>query len=161
MVKLIVKGREVLIDDEDYERVMYYTWRINNGYVITNTKIKDNQEKLRFNLKLHRLVLNLKKGDGLIVDHINGNRLDNRKKNLRLVNHIQNARNRKVQKDNASGYKGVFRSGKKYRARISVNNKLYNLGTYSTKEEAAKKYNEAALKYFGEYAKLNVIKGEK
>jgi hypothetical protein len=162
MVKLIVKGREVLIDDEDYERVTHYSWRFDNhGYPKTQITQKINTDKKRIIIRLHRFILNLTNKDKILIDHINGNILDNRKSNLRSVTYQQNSMNSKIRKNNRSGYKGVTIDGKKYRSRITMNRKIINLGTYSTKEEAAKKYNEAALKYFGEYARLNVIKGEK
>lgn len=97
--------------------------------------------------------------NGNIIDHINGDRKDNRLKNLRLVTKQQNLQNRAVSSANKSGYKGVYlnKNRKRWCAAITPNGKSMFLGTYDTPELAAKAYNEAAVKYFGEYARLNVI----
>jgi hypothetical protein len=96
---------------------------------------------------------------GLDVDHINGNPLDNRKCNLRVVSHQENCFNRKLSKNNSTGYKGVsiFRPNGKYKASIKVNYKQIHLGYFETPEDAALAYNNAATKYFGEFARLNEI----
>jgi hypothetical protein len=90
------------------------------------------------------------------VDHKNGNSLDNRKENLRLCTIQQNSFNRKPK----NGKLKVFylnKSSNKYSAQIGFNNKKIYLGQFKSKEEAAKAYNEAAIKYFGEFACLNKI----
>lgn len=106
---------------------------------------------------MHRLIMNAQNGQ--MIDHINGNVLDNRKENLRLCNKSTNAMNCKVHKHNTSGYKGVawHKQMKKWRAYIVINDKQKSLGLYKTKEEAAKAYNKAALELFGEFAKVNKI----
>lgn len=99
----------------------------------------------------------------LSVDHINGNTLDNRKENLRIVTHSQNTKNRTKSKNKTSKFKGVnfCKRSKKWRVRIKVEYKSINLGYYTNEIEAAIAYNKAAKKYFGKYAKPNVIeKGE-
>ena len=83
--------------------------------------------------------------------------LDNRKKNLRIVTRSQNEWNRGKQKNNTTGYKGVILSRGRYVARIRVKSKLIYLGSYIDKKEAAKSYNMGAIKYHGEFAKLNII----
>ena len=107
--------------------------------------------------KLHRVIMNAKDGD--IVDHINGNTLDNTKQNLRFVTHQQNMFNRKSKRK----YKGVkllkdcYRA-RPYQAKISKDGKEYSLGCYKTEEQAALAYNKKALELFGEFASLNEIK---
>lgn len=89
------------------------------------------------------------------IDHINGNRSDNRISNLRLASQSQNRQNSKTPKNNTSGYKGVScdtRHGT-WRARIFVNNKDKYLGTFKTKEQASEAYIDAAKKYHGEFAR--------
>jgi hypothetical protein len=145
---------ETIIDLEDYNSIKYYKWYLDNyGYVAstkTNTYIKKK-------IYLSRLILNISKG--MNVDHKSGNKLDNRKENLRIVTRSQNAMNRKLAKDNTSGYKGVFwdKQNKKWRARIGTNNKRINLGSFNDIKNAAIAYNEAALKYHGEFANLNKL----
>lgn len=108
---------------------------------------------------MHRIVLErvldrpLVKGE--FVDHINGDGLDNRRKNLRLATTQQN-RGNATSHSNATGYKGVswHKQGKKYQAKIKVNNKTIYLGLHKTAEEAHAAYCEAAVKYFGEFARF-------
>ncbi len=75
---------------------------------------------------------------------------------------VENSRSQKTRSNNTSGYKGVYweKQLKKWRARIKVNYQGVHLGVFSDKEEAAKAYNAAALEYFGEFAKLNIIEKE-
>ncbi len=141
-----------LVDEEDYENVIKYKWRLSNGYAISDIKSRP--------ISLHRFILNSKKEDP-IVDHINGNKLDNRKSNLRYVTYSQNAQNKFKQQGGSSNYKGVgyHKIAKKWRSRISVNNKEYNF-LFEKEEHAAYWYDQLALKYFGLGAKLNNIKKE-
>jgi len=97
---------------------------------------------------------------GMEVDHINGNGLDNRKCNLRLATSSQNKRNqRKQRRKTSSKYKGVYwhKRDKVWVVRIQAEGKEKYIGSYKTEQEAALAYNEAALKYHGEYAKLNEV----
>jgi hypothetical protein len=106
--------------------------------------------------RLHRLVLNAPVG--LIVDHINHDKMDNRRPNLRLVTDAQSVRNRKKLRRNsaaASPYIGVHRNGAGWIARIVVNGKRRSFGTYPTQIEAAKAYDAAAREHVGEFANLN------
>jgi len=93
------------------------------------------------------------------IDHINNIRDDNRILNLREATNFENQGNRKIQKGGTSKYKGVCwdREKSKWVAYIQVNYKMIKLGRYTTEEEAALAYNKAALEYFGEYAKINII----
>lgn len=107
---------------------------------------------------MHRYLM----GDptGLEVDHINLDTLDNRRSNLRVATRSQNAANRRRQSNNSSGYKGVSwnKERKKWHAYICVGRKHITLGRFNSIVQAARAYNDAALTFFGEYAKLNVIK---
>lgn len=140
-------GQTFMVDDEDLGIVSQYSWSINpRGYVMAKVHRK--------NISLHRLLLSFPDG---IVDHINRDKLDNRRSNLRVVNATESSRNRGVSKNNQSGFKGVSTcSGRawKYRAQINVDGKRVFLGHYKTAEEAHAAYVAAALKYFGEYAPL-------
>lgn len=106
---------------------------------------------------LHHLVIG-KPPTGMVVDHINRNRLDNRKKNLRFATYHENTRNISRQRNNTSGYRGVHRNAGKWVADIKVNYKKIHVGSYDDILEAAKAYNDAAVKYFGDFAVLNDIK---
>jgi hypothetical protein len=138
----------VLIDDEDFNRVKVYPW-------LHQIRKSTNQvRRVRCSKGcLGKFVLNYH--GNLQIDHINGNPLDNRKQNLRLVTVQQNAFNRKRRRDCNSQFKGVHlcASGK-YRVRIG-HSKQINLGTYSDELSAAKAYNKAAKELFGEHACTN------
>jgi len=102
---------------------------------------------------LHRIITKARHGEQ--VDHINGNRLDNRLSNLRIVTNQQNQMSRHAVIK--YGYKGVMKHGSGYRATIKYNQKIIRLGTYPTIKRAAMAYNQAALALFGEYAVINEV----
>lgn len=138
-----------LVDDDDYEKLSKHTWLLTiYGYARSMIKV-DGKYK---NTAMHRLIMKAKKG--MFLDHINGNKLDNRKENLRFCSLSQNNCNRRLRSDNTSGYKGVtLRPNGVWQAKVS---RRY-IGTFQTKEEAARAYNEEAKKLFGEFCRLNVV----
>lgn len=149
---------EVLIDPEDYYLFGKYKFYIQknprNYYVNTHNPNKNEKPKI---LRLHNIITGWK-----FVDHINGNGLDNRKENLRQSNHQLNARNRtRLVENKNSKFKGVLKQNQTKKggwiARIIINEKQIYLGTYKTEMEAAKAYNEGAIKYFGQHAYLNEV----
>ena len=107
------------------------------------------------NYSIHRLVF-LMHNEYLqeFVDHINGNKVDNRIENLREATASQSQHNKTTQKNNTTGYKGVslFKRTGKYRARVKINGKEVNLGYFDTAQEAAEQRREAVDKIHGEYA---------
>lgn len=110
---------------------------------------------------MHRLIMGFPKGK--CVDHINHNGLDNRKKNLRICTNKENKFNRLKSNNNTSGYKGVlFHKGEKrnkhWVAVLGINKQKKYGGYFDTAKEAAEAYNKLALKYYGQFANLNVIK---
>lgn len=141
----------VLIDDEDYDKIKDYKWCVvkesNRFYSMTKIKNKS--------VKMHRLIMDYPK----MVDHINGNGLDNRKSiNLRECNHSKNGMNQNKQYNKTTNYKGVSfdKSRNKYKAYLKYNQKYIFLGRFKTEDQAAIAYNIAALKYFGDFARPNV-----
>lgn len=151
------KGEEILVDDEDYERLNERTWYVNpDGYAARKAK-HPNPAKRWYIQLMHRAVMGLELYDPRMVDHIHHNKLDNRKSELRLCTNKENVRNSRRPRTNSSGYKGVVyhaASGGMWAARITVDNKSKYLGIYRTPEEAYKVYCEAAKKYHGEFANL-------
>lgn len=99
--------------------------------------------------------------DGIVtkldVDHINNNPLDNRKINLRICNRSQNLINRRLLGFNTSGFRGVSKFRNKWQAYINYDRKRIHLGHFENKTDAAKAYNIAALKYHGEFVRLNNV----
>ena len=144
-----------LVDDEDFPGLSRVPWYLTGGYAVRT----EGGRKRRHTVFMHRRILGLPdviKG-GVFVDHINGNKLDNRKSNLRMASWSQNCANRGLQKNNTSGFKGVTRIPERWRAAIKVNGKDYSLGCFDSREAAAKAYNEAATRFFKEFARLNSL----
>ncbi|MBV8278501.1 MAG: HNH endonuclease [Verrucomicrobia bacterium] len=107
---------------------------------------------------MHRLIVNAP--PGVQVDHVNGDGLDNRRANLRLASATQNAHNRKIRRDNTSGFKGVRfdQSSQRWDARITFQGKRYYLGLFVTAELAARTYDQAARRLFGDFARTNLCR---
>lgn len=107
---------------------------------------------------MHRLIMERMNQqpipDGLLVDHANGDPLDNRRANLRLATPAENAQNRKLHANNTSGYKGVCRIGDRWQARISAYGRRIHLGYHDTPEDAYNAYCEAARAYHGRFTRL-------
>jgi len=151
MIKL-TRGHSTMVDDEDFELVSKSKWYCGNGYAVREHKGKM--------LLLHRFLMGLAPGDGIHVDHINGNPLDNRRVNLRVCSNAENIRNRRKNANSTSGYKGVCldkRSNGKtpWRARVKNDGKIHHIGYFATAEAAALAYDTAARELHGEFALLN------
>ena len=147
----LTQGRFTIIDDEDFEEVNKYKWYVSNEYV-ARMLLPANR---RVQISLHRILMN--PPPNLQVDHINGDTLDNRRKNLRVVTLRENVINQKLHKNNTSGYKGVSWDKKleKWETSINPNGKKIRVGFFNSLLEAVEAYNKSAIKYFGEYARLN------
>ncbi len=150
----LTMDKVAIIDDEDFEWLNHWRWGYSKGYAVRSVNINGK----RYTVLLHRLLMQAMVPE-IEVDHINGDRLDNRWVNLRYVNGSQNAMNRGLYRTNTSGKKGVYwsKSKNKWESAIRCNGKRYNLGVFSDIDDAARAYNEAALKHFGEYARLSPI----
>lgn len=105
---------------------------------------------------MHRMIMGAEKGKGE-VDHINGNRLDNRKENLRFVGREQNLQNKPKKKGCHSQYVGVSKKEGRWIAYIGFQGKLQHLGYFDKEVEAASAYNEKAKELYGEHASLNTL----
>lgn len=151
----LTRNKFALVDDVDFNFINSQKWQCSSlGYATTHEKGKSHTTRKR--IWMHRLIVNAPLNKQ--VDHINRNKLDNRKTNLRLATESQNKSNRTVQRNNInSGLKGVYPNGNKWRARIQINKVKINLGSFWTKEEAALAYNRAAKIYFGKFARLNIL----
>jgi len=155
-VELVFHGVAVLVDKEDVDRVMSLKWhsrRVGYTRYVTHTSgYKDTYKKT----PLHRFILGIT-DPSLVVDHINGNGLDNRKANLRICTQAQNTINKRMQKNNTSGFKGVtwHYKNRKWMAQITYQGKHKYIGTYSSKDEAYEAYRNEAVRLHGEFARLS------
>lgn len=152
LIKLSNKDEFFIIDKEMIEKISVMRWaKTYWGYV---EGCKDNKKYL-----LHRFLFDLPHGDKRVVDHKNGNRLDNRMENIRICTQGENAKNVPKQRDAEIPFKGVHKYKKSlikpYRAQIRVNEKRVHLGYFATDIEAAIAYDKAASIYHGEFARLN------
>ena len=151
----LTKNYITLIDNEDFEKVINLKWYAHKS---TKNKIYAAHKNSKM-IYLHRYIMNITEKK-VIIDHINGNTLDNRKQNLRVCSQNQNTKNR-VKVLHKNKYKGVFKINKNlkkpYMAQIMVNQKSLYLGYFKTNKEAAAAYNKAAIQYFGEFVNLNNI----
>jgi hypothetical protein len=92
---------------------------------------------------------------GQSVDHENGNGLDNRKDNLRLRSQAENCRNKNIHYNSKTGFKGVLRRRQAFTASIRFGGRLINLGSFDNAQDAAKAYDQAAIRYYGQFARTN------
>lgn len=141
---ITTKGEVIIISKSDLHVVSKYTWCLSKtGYPVANINNKV--------IKLHRYILS--PSENQIVDHINGNTLDNRRENLRFCTSSQNAKNCKLSKNSSLPYPGIkITADGKFKARITVNRKEIHLGHFSTLDEAIQARKSAELKYYGEFA---------
>ena len=155
----LTQGKIALIDDEDFDDLKRFKWQANkagNAFYATRTVRFGACNK--FHLQMHKAILEAP--DGMDIDHINHNGLDNRKENLRVCSHAQNCQNQKLHRNSMSGHKGVTwnKRDENWRARIMINGIAKHLGIHVSKEEAAQAYNRAAIKLHGEFALTNVTR---
>lgn len=155
----IGRGLFTIIDVNDLERVRGYSWQVKplrfTNYAVAASRGRHATKRVY----MHRLILGLSKGDGIEVDHINGNGLDNRRANLRRATSSENHYNRRKHRGHGV-YKGISPSGKgpKWRARIMRGRSTLELGTYADPVDAALAYDLAAIERFGEFARTNFLR---
>ena len=141
----LTRGLVALVDDEDYDELSKYKWSFDGR---SYARRREGGASIRMHIQL------MGKIDGLEIDHINGNGLDNRRRNLRRVTHAQNTQNRKPNKSGSSIYKGVSwnKKSKNWRATIGIEGTIINLGSFENELDAAEAYKSAAILLVGEYA---------
>lgn len=147
-------GKDILVCEQDYILFKFMKWRISKiGYAQTRKTIN----KKAYMSFMHSLIIKPK--TGFVADHINQNKLDNRRCNLRLVSKSQNAINSKLRSDNSSGFRGVSKTPNgRYYSYINHEGKRHRLGFFDCPIEAAKARDEKAVELFGNHASLNFPK---
>lgn len=151
--------------DQLFNELFYYdngklVWQVNRGRVYAgdeagavapNGRLYVQVDRKKY--LVHRVVWFLHHGEcPEFLDHIDGNPLNNCIENLRPATKAQNAMNRRIRSDNSTGFKGIYPSGKKFKASICLSGKNLYLGTFETKEEASSAYRVAAQQHFKEFA---------
>ncbi len=152
----LTKGKFTLVDDELGEYINQFSWYYSSsGYAAR--RMRQNESKPGKMILLHRFILGLENSSQ--VDHINRDRLDNRKINLRFATQTEQNFNSKKRKNSTSKYKGVHwqKDIKRWRSVITINNKKVNLGTFLDENLAAEAYNKAASKYYKDFVNLNKV----
>ena len=142
------RGELIVVDNALLNQMKSFSWYVNNvGYAVNDSKPRKS---------MHRLIMGFPKGG---VDHINGDKLDNRRKNLRLCNQSQNTANSPKRSTNKSGYKGVSWNKRysKWEAYLTKDYKHVFLGYFDDKDKAALAYNRKAKELFGDFCKLNIV----
>jgi hypothetical protein len=150
-------GETCILDDIDSD-LIDYNWIKGKSSKYARKSIK-NLAKWE-TVYLHKIIIkrmNIEIPDGWLVDHIDRNKLNNSRSNLRVATNRQNSINKNL-KPNEVRYRGVYKHYDKYIAQITLNSKVTHLGRYNNKEDAAVAFNNAAIKYYGDFAVLNEIK---
>jgi len=155
----LTRGKVTWVDAADYAALAQFKWHAqpagnNSGgfYASRSVYLGGPGHETEW---MHRVVLRLGRTDALLVDHVNGDGLDNRRANLRIATHGQNMRNVKMRADNRSGFRGVHRRHHRWESVITVSGKHVLLGRFDDASEVARSYDHAAREHFGEFARLN------
>jgi len=160
-LKIVSKGKEytVLYDDEDHELVSQHHWFLQGeGYVFGYVKGCRPRSSIGKDVLMHRLILGMSQGDRTQTDHINHNRLDNRRCNLRACTYLENNYNISSRPGSSSKYVGVSfnKRCQKWEAWVTIDGRKKNLGKFIDEKEAARVRDKEARKYYGDFACLNL-----
>lgn len=150
----LTKGMVALVDQADFEHASQYRWKAHRGSGRRQAWYASTLVGGR-RIYLHRHILQTR---APVIDHRNGDGLDNRRANFRCCTHRSNARNHPIRTDSTTGFKGVdyVKKLQKYRARILTRaGQRLHLGTFPFPDQAARAYDRAAKKHYGRYARLN------
>jgi hypothetical protein len=151
----LTRNKQAIVDDEDFEYLMQWKWRCTaQGYAAREQYLGTiDGKRIRKNVLMHRVIASTP--HNLETDHINHDKLDNRKINLRNCSTRQNRANTKPYPRSKSGLKGVVRVNNKWRAILINGTKYIHIGYFHSKIDAAKAYDSRAREIYGEYAYTN------
>jgi hypothetical protein len=153
------QGQFATVDDDFYEVIVNLGYRYHACWNKPTQSFYASRHARRENGRMytHRLHWDIVGYplEGFAADHINGDTLDNRRENLRIVSHAQNNSNQRRRKDNRSGYRGVQQDRNRWAAKITVGGKTHHIGCFGTAEEAARAYDAASLDLHGVYGRRN------
>jgi hypothetical protein len=147
----LTRGAFALVDEADFGWLTQWCWRLNShGYAIRSIYVEEHE----VHFSMHRVIMNAQRGQ--FVDHIDHNRLNNTRANLRFVTFQENMRYRRCYANNRAGFKGVSARRQRWQARIGLDEDIIHLGYFATPEIAAQAYDAAAKRLFGAFALLNL-----
>ena len=156
----LTQGMNARVSREDYSFLMQWKWcaqkkKDNTYYAVRGVRLRGKSTLIR----MHNVIAQRSGLEGSYIDHKDGNGLNNCRTNLRDATKSLNMANRGRTLANQSGYKGVswHKHGHKWVAQIKANGRYYYLGLFGDKNSAARAYNDAAIKHFGEFARLNDV----
>ena len=152
----LTRGKVAIVDDDMYEYLSQWKWSYSNSYAARHERKNHSQTSIY----MHRAILGTP--NGMDTDHINMNKLDNRRENLRTCTRSQNKMNQEKIGNGTSKYKGVYwrSKEKKWSAGIMINQKKIHLGVFNTEEEAARAYDLGAKRLYGEFSRTNFDSSE-
>lgn len=153
----LTQGRVAVVDDKDYERLSQWRWfarreRCGNWYAARSVQLGGGRVEC---LLMHRIILGAEPGQ--VIDHVDGDGLNNQRSNLRFATPTTNQWNRKSNRNSSSAYKGVswHKGTSKWAVEIRINGRRQHLGYFSDEKEAAHAYDRVSRKHHGEFARLN------
>lgn len=144
----LTKGRAARVSATDFDKLSVVSWHVNGDGYVVNSKGDI----------MSRAVMRMVIGEipnGLLVDHENGDRLNNERSNLRLATGLDNSRNRRTNMNSKSGFKGVTPYGKKYQCAVSSGGKQFHVGYFEDPLVAAWYYDQFAIQLHGDFCSLN------
>ena len=150
-------GKSTVVDAEDAPILRRYAWRAVRRHSLWYAAGVKYGPKGRRDVYLHRLIAHARRGQ--TIDHLDGDGLNNRRRNLRKCSTKENIRNARI-KPHSSRFKGVYwsRHNREWRAQIGVNRRIITLGGFASETAAARAYNAAAVKHHGRFARLNEVR---